>query len=242
MLRGGHEPGARVVRDTCLRPPLERGHQGLLRELLGETDVAHHPRQTGDETGRLDPPDRVYGMLRIGSRQGDRSQHVLPPAQGRKRYRRCVSIFLRSSSSFFMSFPLGSLGAKSGVSNTCRISTSVSSKGARLSHSIASSLDFTCQSQNPATSSLVSAKGPSITVRFPFSNLTRAPLEVGWSPSPASITPAFTSSSLNLPMSASIFSLGRTPASESLLAFTITMNRMSCLLGWQPGFRTISDR
>src|SRR5882672_9029561 len=125
-----------------------------------------------------------------------------------------------------MSFPLGSLGAKSGVSNTCRISTSVSSKGARLSHSIASSLDFTCHSQNPATSSLVSAKGPSITVRFPFSNFTRAPFELAWSPSPASITPAFTRSSLNFPISASIFSLGRTPASESLLAFTITMNRI----------------
>ena len=57
-------------------------------------------------------------------------------------------------------------------------------------------------------------------------NLTRAPLELGASPSPASITPALTSSSLNLPMSVSSSLLGITPASESLLALTRTMNRM----------------
>ena len=98
--------------------------------------------------------------------------------------------------------------------------------GQRLTHSIASSFDFTCQSQKPAISSFVSAKGPSITVRFPPENLTRAPFELGWSPSPASITPAFTSSSLNFPISVRSFSSGRTPASESLSALTITMNRI----------------
>src|SRR6267143_466971 len=140
-----------------------------------------------------------------------------------------------------MSFPLGSLGAKSRVSNTCRISTSVSSKGARLSHSIASSLDFTCQSQTPATSSFVSAKGPSTTVCLPLPNLTRAPFELGCSPSPASITPAFTSSSLNFPISASIFSLGSSPASDSLFAFTITMNRMSSPLVGSRASRTVAS-
>ena len=59
MLRGGHEPGARVVRDARLRPLLERGDQRVLRELFGQADVAHDPRQAGDEPGRLDPPDRV---------------------------------------------------------------------------------------------------------------------------------------------------------------------------------------
>src|SRR5947209_4744752 len=38
------------------------------------------------------------------------------------------------------------------------------------------SFDFTWISQNPATSSLVSLKGPSITVRFSPENRTRAPL------------------------------------------------------------------
>src|SRR6266566_7249242 len=47
-----------------------------------------------------------------------------------------------------------------------RISKVPPSYGARLSHSRASSIERTCHSQYPATSSLVSANGPSITVRF----------------------------------------------------------------------------
>ena len=45
--------------------------------------------------------------------------------------------------------------------------------------------------------------------------LMRAPFELGLRPDPSSITPAFTSSSLYFAISASIFSLGITPASES---------------------------
>src|SRR6202000_2030293 len=56
--------------------------------------------------------------------------------------------------------------------------------------------------------------------------LMRLPLELGWRPSPASITPAFTSSSLNLPMLVRSSVLGRTPASDSLLALTNTMQRI----------------
>src|SRR5687768_18203266 len=37
--------------------------------------------------------------------------------------------------------------------------------GQRLTHSMASSFDFTCHSQKPAISSSVSVKGPSMTVR-----------------------------------------------------------------------------
>src|SRR5258708_39488669 len=59
ILRRGHEPGARVVRDPRFRPPLERGDESVLGELLGEADVAHDPRQTGNEPGGLDPPDRI---------------------------------------------------------------------------------------------------------------------------------------------------------------------------------------
>src|SRR5712691_13202292 len=119
-----------------------------------------------------------------------------------------------------------SASPKSSASNIWRISTSVSSNGARLSHSIASSFDFTCHSQKPATSSFASVKGPSITVRFVPENLTRAPFELGWSPSAASSTPAFASSSLYFIMSPRIFLSGRMPASESLFALTITMNRI----------------
>ena len=63
------------------------------------------------------------------------------------------------------------------------------------------------------------------------------PLELGWRPSPASMTPALTSSSLNFPMSVRSFSLGITPASEFLVAFTITMTRIVVLpsLAFQRG-------
>src|SRR6185437_13835454 len=119
--------------------------------------------------------------------------------------------------------------------NTWRISSTASSpgigSGQRLTHSIASSFDLHCQSQKPAISSLVSANGPSVTVRLPPENLTRAPFELGCSPSPASITPALTSSSLNFPIAASNSLLGSAPASLSGVAFTITMNRIVVSIG-----------
>src|SRR5580765_4097469 len=127
----------------------------------------------------------------------------------------------------------GVTSGKSSISTTWRISISESSSmgfGQRLTHSIASSFDFTCQSQKPATSSFVSANGPSMTVRWAPENLTRAPLDDACRPSPASITPAFASSSLNLPMSARSFGLGITPASDSFVALTITINRIGFLL------------
>ena len=71
---------------------------------------------------------------------------------------------------------------------------------------MASFRSLTFHSQKPATSSLASANGSSITVRAVLENLTRAPFELGCRPSPATITPAFTRSSLNLPMSASSLS------------------------------------
>ena len=63
VLRGGHEPGARVVRDARLRPALQRRHQRVLGEILGEAEVAHHPRQAGDQSGGLDPPDCLDGAV-----------------------------------------------------------------------------------------------------------------------------------------------------------------------------------
>src|SRR5438045_7270870 len=90
--------------------------------------------------------------------------------------------------------------------------------GERRIHSPASSMDFTCHSQKPAISSLVSVNGPSVTVLLPPPNLTRTPFALECSPSPASITPAFTSSSLNLPISVRISRLGSTPDSDSLFA------------------------
>src|SRR2546427_3525880 len=49
MLRGGHEPSARIVRDARLRPALERDDERVLRQVLGQTDVAGDPGEPGDE-------------------------------------------------------------------------------------------------------------------------------------------------------------------------------------------------
>ena len=71
VLGGGHEPGARVVRDARRRPPLQRGDEGVLGEILGQTHVAHDPRQPGDEAGGLDPPhrlDRAMGVRGHGAK------------------------------------------------------------------------------------------------------------------------------------------------------------------------------
>src|SRR5262249_42713187 len=65
------------------------------------------------------------------------------------------------------------------------------------------------------------------TVRLAPENLTRAPFELGWSPSAASSTPSFASSSLYRTMSQMSFSSGGIPASESFVALRIAMNRMS---------------
>src|SRR6185369_10579261 len=93
-------------------------------------------------------------------------------------------------------------------------------------HSMASSYERHCQSQNPATSSLVSVNGPSTTVRLLPENLMRAPWELGFSPSAASRMPAFTSSSLYFPIAVSSSVLGNLPASLSALALSITRKRM----------------
>jgi len=49
MLGRGHQPGAGVVGDAGLWPLFQRRDQRLLREVLGQADVAHETRQTGDE-------------------------------------------------------------------------------------------------------------------------------------------------------------------------------------------------
>src|ERR1700682_982228 len=70
MLRGAHEPGARFVWNARLGPLFERSNQGILSELLGEADVAHDPREAGDQPRGLDPPDRVNRAMGVGRRCG----------------------------------------------------------------------------------------------------------------------------------------------------------------------------
>src|SRR5438045_4135327 len=82
---------------------------------------------------------------------------------------RCCASCARSSGVRF--------APKSSASNTRRISISSLPfwNGERRIHSMASSMDFTCHSQKPAISSLVSVNGPSVTVLLPPPNLTRTP-------------------------------------------------------------------
>lgn len=51
MLRGSHEPGAGVPWYAGHRPLLECGNERILREILCETDIAHDPNETGNESG-----------------------------------------------------------------------------------------------------------------------------------------------------------------------------------------------
>jgi hypothetical protein len=63
MLRGAHEPRARLVGDARVGPLLESRDERILRELLREADIANDPGETGDQPGGLDPPDSVDGTM-----------------------------------------------------------------------------------------------------------------------------------------------------------------------------------
>src|ERR1700722_16701879 len=398
MFSSSHEPSARIIRNARLRPLLKRRHQSILREILGNANIAHNAHQASDQPRRLDSPDRVnramdrrevFIAMWIGSRHSYRSHHLylllarevartkhLPnlslafpswpmflmqlheanrplhrfllgrqlelreaaddflgfgerpvghrhlPARephsrtlrriakssiaqhgagldclfrklrnrihqwfGRKPlslfvfnnhhefhgcisfkfglsslldgagrpnvgsiytsnehqknrqvknfYRAAFTVFFGAVFAFIFSLCFLTTGfgsrPKSATSKTWRISISYSpswQSGQRLTHSTASSIDLSCQIQYPAISSLVSVNGPSITVRLSPAKRTRLPFELGWRPSAASRTPAFTNSSLNFPISSHIFCLGMIPASESFVALTMTMNRI----------------
>src|SRR4051812_6818828 len=69
-----------------------------------------------------------------------------------------------------------------------------------------------------------------MTVRADPEKRTRTPCELGFSPAAVSRMPACASSSLNRPMAVSSSGLGITPASESVVALTSTITRMSISL------------
>ncbi len=76
VLRGGHEPGARIVGDTRFGPALEGRDQGILREVLGEADIAHDPCEAGDQPRGFDSPDGVDRPVGAGLRHGDQSHQL----------------------------------------------------------------------------------------------------------------------------------------------------------------------
>ena len=124
----GHEPGAGVAGHALLRPLLERCHQRLLGQVLGQPHVAHHPGQAGDQPRRLDPPDRVDDPAGIISGH---------------------AFFFSSSFSSLRALSIAGLSPNSSSSKIWRTSitgspsnSSLASMGARLAHSMASSIDF----------------------------------------------------------------------------------------------------
>ncbi len=126
---GDHEPGARVVRDARLGPLLQGRDERVLGELFCEPDVAHRPRQSCDESGRLDPPDRLDRAMRIEVRHegrngpdGKRQSSGSPAAA-------CTS------------------GGNSEMSMIWRSSIAPSGCGQRAAHSTASAFDFTSMTQ-----------------------------------------------------------------------------------------------
>src|ERR1700678_4511091 len=139
-----------------------------------------------------------------------------------------ISSATPSPNFFWISFWVS--GSKSVKSNRRRTSTiSLSRPGMREAHSSASSRDFTWIIQKPPTTSFVSGNGPSVPFYFPPLKVTRALIvEGGVSPSSASSTPAFPSSSLYLPIASMDLRSGAQPGFAVWYSFgnIIIMKRM----------------
>src|SRR5215467_3866122 len=54
---------------------LKGSGEGVLRKLLGETDIAQQARDARYQPRLLDPEDRVDGAMYVGGRHSRRSQH-----------------------------------------------------------------------------------------------------------------------------------------------------------------------
>jgi len=84
MLRGGHEPGARVVRNARLGPLLERGKERVLREVFSETDIAHYPGKSCYQLRGFDSPDCIDRAMGVGGRHDLQSHQLRALVQGPK--------------------------------------------------------------------------------------------------------------------------------------------------------------
>ena len=62
------QPGAGIGRNPGSRPIRQGRDEGILRQLLGQAHVAHHPGQAGDEPCPLDPEDRLDRSVGFGCR------------------------------------------------------------------------------------------------------------------------------------------------------------------------------
>ena len=55
----------RVDRNAGLRPFLQRGDERVLRQLFGQPYILYEPRETGDDFGGFDPPNRLDGAMNL---------------------------------------------------------------------------------------------------------------------------------------------------------------------------------
>jgi hypothetical protein len=78
MFGRGHQPCAGVAGDARVRPLLQGGHQCVVREILCETDVAHHSHEPCNDLGGLNPPDGVNRAMGVGGRHGPILNGVRP--------------------------------------------------------------------------------------------------------------------------------------------------------------------
>ena len=75
VLGRGHQPGARVARDAFRGPLLERRDQRVVRQVLGQSKVAHHARQAGDEPAAT--PVATRPRWRVAPRASSRPDHII---------------------------------------------------------------------------------------------------------------------------------------------------------------------
>ena len=153
-LGGGREPGTGVARDARLRPLLQRLDEGILRQFLGQTDVADQPHERGDEAA--DSMRQTASIARFVS------------------VTRCTP----RSSRHWISSSRTRCPDRTPTSKTWR--TSISPVEWRRAWPARWPLRGRRLDQNPAMSSLVSVNGPSVTVILPPEDVTRVP--TGWSP------------------------------------------------------------
>ena len=178
VLGGGHQPGARVVGDAVARPVLQRGDQRVLRQLLGQADVAHAAGERADDARRLDAPDGLDGAMQVTrhgavTSVGGHARITALAAAGRAG---CCPV-RRPLGDLRRQERLEVLGREDG-----RISMSLSPTcglGQRRTHSMASSIERTCHSQKPAIELLgLGERAVGDGARVP-EKCTRTPLDDG---------------------------------------------------------------
>src|SRR5277367_5456497 len=233
MLGCGHQPCAGIIRHARLRPLLQRGNQSVLRQILGDADVAHHPREAGDNPGGFNPPDCVNRAISVGSAHSYPSHHLrlsrasrsaaLRPAANRRNLPRCFRNAARKRRYFFAAQSVDIIISRTSVSPSHPGQSFLCSSMKPIAPCTASSFDFSSNSAYPPIISLASVNGPSITVTRPPESRTLAPAAVGSSPPLPSSVPALIASSVSLPI-ASINSFGGMPCAS--LCFTIIMYRI----------------